>query len=298
MSKKLVSLLLLLVLCGAMWLPAVAENLDYFFVATFDASPKFYTGPGTNYLRANGNAQYGGGGEARVFGREGRWILMGYQTRTGNYRIGYIPDNNLSKMHTKIDDWRLKDMRFEYRTAYISSSCEITDDPLLKYAPLGTLERGQSCVYLASFDDRWAYIELTMPSENKKARGFVPMNNVTFSYPVTDAPYHWITPTPRVTPPPTMPPVDYSTGFCTTGIWATANQQLITRTGPGYQYTDCGTMYLANQPVYCLAKHYDYSSQVWWVLFRISDGSGAQYLWTPVVTLYNSDWLISRLPED
>ena len=68
--KKLSFLLLALVLFGALCMSAAsAENLDSYFKAKFNKSPAFYTGPGTEYLRAgNGKAQYGAPGEARVYG--------------------------------------------------------------------------------------------------------------------------------------------------------------------------------------------------------------------------------------
>ena len=50
MLKKGISLLLLLALFVTTFIPALAENLNYYFVATFSASPKFYTGPGTTGL--------------------------------------------------------------------------------------------------------------------------------------------------------------------------------------------------------------------------------------------------------
>ena len=64
------------------------------------------------------------------------------------------------------------------------------------------------------------------------------------------------------------------------------------------QYTNTGVYYLSNQPVYCLAKHYDYSSQSWWILCRIFDGNAAQYVWAQSQAFYSPDWLLSRLAEE
>ena len=152
MMKKLSVLLLLIVLfvalCAAV---ASAEIFNSYFKASFNTSPKFYTGPGTNYLRAgNGKAQYGGGGEARVYGYEGSWLLLGYETGAGNYRIGYFEKKYLSNMTVKSGDYNLRKMNFEYRSATITAKCDITDDPILKYTPFGKLSKGTGCTYLAS----------------------------------------------------------------------------------------------------------------------------------------------------
>ena len=277
--KKSAALLLLLALLGALCVTvASAENLDYYFTATFSASPKFYTGPGTNYIRANnGKAQYGGGGQARVYGYEGNWILLGYQTGSGNYRIGYFQDSYLDKMKAK-EGYNLRQLNFEYRDAWINSEIDITDDPIINHEAFSTLESGHACIYLASYDDKWAYIEVMLDADSRKARGFVPLSAVSFS---------------SYEPEP-----QNDSGFYTYGTWATASAQMTTYSGPGYYYTSTGTYFMQNQAIYCLAKHYDYTTGSWWVLCRIYDGSGAQYVWTQSSCFYNADWLLSLLAQE
>ncbi len=289
--KKITALLLLLALFASMAAVASAENLDYYFVATFNTSPKFYTGPGTNYLRANnGKAQYGGGGAARVYGYEGRWLMLGYETKDGLYRIGYFQDTYLQNMSSSSGQ-KPRKLNFEYRSAWLNRKVDITDDPVIMNVPFATLASGTACSYLASYDDRWAYIEVTVPKENRKARGFVPMEAVSFgTHTVTAVPYTFTTPVPQTGTP------DYSTGFFGNGTWATASTPLSTYSGPGAYYTFTGTFYVQNQPIYCLSKHYDGSG--WWILCRISDGSGAQYVWANAGCFFNSDWLLNRLPQE
>ncbi len=284
--KKLSLLLLLLVLLSALCVTAASsETLDYYFKARFSTSPKFYTGPGTEYLRAgNGKAQYGGHGEARVYGYEGSWLLLGYQTGAGNYRIGYFQSSYTSKMTVLSDNYDLRRLNFEYRRATITGDCNITDDPVLKYEPFARLQAGTQCTYLASYNNSsWAYIEVAVPGQNCNARGFVPMNMVSFS-----------------NSSPVVPDSGsgVSSGFYTAGTWATVSAQMTAYSGPGAYYTSTGTYYMQNQALYCLAKHYDYTSRTWWVLCRIFDGNGAQYVWVRSSCFYNADWLLSRLAQD
>ena len=285
--KKTAVLLLLLVLLLSLCVSASAANLNTYFTATFSASPKFYTGPGTNYLRANnGKAQYGGGGQARVYGYEGSWLLVGYQTGSGNYRIGYFQDSYLAKMKAK-DGYDLRPLYFEYRSGWVNTDVDITDDPIIKNEPFGSLASGQACTYLASYDDRWAYIEVTMSDSNRKARGFVPLSAVSFSY--------W---SPTAAPVNPNPPSGGNAGFYTAGVWATASTQMETYSGPGAYYTPTGSYFMQNQAIYCLAKHYDSSSRGWWVLCRMFDGVGAQYVWVSANSFYNTTWLLNQLAQD
>ena len=294
--KKLAVLLLLAALFCSLCAIASADILDSYFVATFNTSPKFYTGPGTNYLRAgNGKAQYGGGGEARVYGYEGNWLMMGYQTGSGSYRIGYIQDQFLANMKAPAG-YSLRRLRFEYRSAWITTECNITDDPVIKHDPFGLLEAGHPCTYLCSYDDSWAYIEVTLNADNRKARGFVPLTDVSFTSGAvspTVIPYTFVQPTAA----PYTPPVSGS-GFYTAGVWATASMQLETYSGPGNYYTNIGTYYMQNQAVYCLAKHYDSISGAYWVLCRIPDNYGAEYFWAQSSCFYNTDWLLNQLADD
>ena len=282
MMKRTAVLLLLAALLCALCVTASAETLNSYFKASFNKSPAFYTGPGTSYFRAgNGKAQYGGHGEARVYGYVGDWLLLGYQTGAGNYRIGYFQKSYLANMTVKSESYNLRQLNFEYRRAWINTDCDITDDPVLKFEPFAELQTGDACTYLASYDNRWAYIEVTVGS--KKARGFVPLRNVSYTAPA----------------PSTLEPSPVGgNGFYNGGTWATVSGQMSAYSGPGVYYTPVGTYYMQNQAIYCLAKHYDYSTRSWWVLCRIFDGSAAQYVWVQGTSFYNTDWLLARLAQE
>ena len=261
--KKLTVLLLLVILFGALCVSAAsAENLDTYFKATFNKSPKFYTGPGKNYLRAgNGKAQYGGGGEARVFGYEGSWLLLGYQTGAGNYRIGYFEKSYLANMTVK-STYSLRQLNFEYRSATITATCDITDDPVLKYEAFGRLQSGTQCKYLASYDNQWAYIEVTVNS--KPARGFVPIGYVSKG---SSGGYN----------PPSGP------SYPVQGVWASLRERLSTRSGPGTRFDEPGTFFLYDwqyASVRVLGKAWDSVNEIWWVLVDFSENGTRYRAWT------------------
>ncbi len=272
--KKFTVLLLLLVLLGTMCVTAAsAESLANYFRATFNTSPWFYTGPGTHYLRAgNGKAQYGGGGEARVFGYEGNWLLLGYQTGAGLYRIGYFEKKYLDNMTVKSDSYALRKLNFEYRNAKITAKCDITDDPVLKYTPFATLDKGTSCKYLASYGHDWAYIEVSV--NGQKARGFVPKKNVSTSSSSSS------------TPKPSK----------STGKSASLLMRLSTRSGPSTRYDEPGTFFQntwQTQKVKVLGKAWDYLNEIWWVQVDFSDSSTRYRAWTG---LKRVDIDISKVP--
>ena len=290
-------------------LPAAGETLDAYFTCRFSRSPAVYTGPSDTYFRA-GRAQYGSPGQARVYGEENGWLLIGYQTSSGRYRLGYIDASAaLDKMVDAPADAVLRSLSFDYTPVWLTRDCGLTDDPVISRAPIDSLEAGQDCVFLASLDRAWAYVELRTGQEWK--RGFLPLDAVSgweslvpqeqdSFVPETEAFFPVFTPAPAFTPQPTSAPwndVYPSAGF--TGVWAIANQRLVTRGGPSSRYPETGVWYLQTMPVLVLAKHYDTDAGIWWVKCRVEgeDGS-ARALWTSVRRFYNQDWLLGQLPAE
>ena len=279
--KKLSILLLLAVLLTALCAAVSAENLDSHFTATFNKSPAVYTGPGTGYLRV-GRAQYGGGGQARVYGDEGSWMLIGYENAKGNYRIGYIPKKLVNNMRTKQTNYNLRRLRFNYETVTITSGCNITDDPVLKYEPFGYLSSGTSCTYLASYNGSWAYIETYV--DGKKARGFVPIGSVS-NY----SGGYYSTPAQA----PVYPQVPASSS----GRNARLLMRLSTRSGPSTRYDEPGTFFQnswQSTTVKVLGKSWDSGNNIWWVLVDFSSGGARYRAWTG---LKRVDVNINSVPE-
>ena len=295
-------------------LSAQAETLDEYFTCRFSWSPAVYTGPSDTYFRAGSRkAQYGSPGKARVYGQENGWWLIGYQTGSGQYRLGYIDGARAeARAYDSSYGAVVRDLTFDYEPVETARACELTDDPVISRAPIDSLPAGQECFFLATLDNSWAYIELRTGAEWK--RGFVPLDALTISWryetpaptqpPVVTAPpiptYAPWPPASYAPPQPTAAPWNYvypSAGF--SGVWAVASQRLATRAGPSPLYSDTGTYFLQNQMVLVLAKHFDETNGVWWVKCRIeaSDGT-ARALWTGVKRFFNQDWLLAQLPVE
>lgn len=296
----------------AVSLPAAGETLDEYITCRFSVSPAVYTGPSDTYYRAgSGKAQYGSPGKARVYGEENGWLLIGYQTSSGQYRLGYIDAVPVRDRMTDVSG-EIRELFFEYRPVTLTRACELTDDPVITRSPIDSLPAGQDCIYLAQLNGKWAYIELRTGAEWK--RGFVPLDAVSGVDPAPAEPYFpaetenpwdwdsgafsWEDVLPVPTPQPTAAPWNYmppSASF--SGVWAIANQRLVTRSGPSVLYAETGTYYLQARPVLVLAKHLDADSGVWWVKCRVEpDGSPALFVWTGVKRFYNQDWLLAQLP--
>ena len=120
-------------------LPAAGETLDAYFTCRFSRSPAVYTGPSDTYFRA-GRAQYGSPGQARVYGEENGWLLIGYQTSSGRYRLGYIDASAaLDKMVDAPADAVLRSLSFDYTPVWLTRDCGLTDDPVISRAPIDSL---------------------------------------------------------------------------------------------------------------------------------------------------------------
>ena len=157
MRKRMISLVLLVIGLCLVAAAAQAATLDNYFTCKFSYSPAVYSGPGTSYYRANNSkAQYGGGGVARVYGQENGWILIGYQLGSGDYRIGYIEGKAVNKMHSYSGSGNIPHLSFEYRSVTLSSSCSLTDDPVINTKTVFSLAAGTICTYLASLNGKWA----------------------------------------------------------------------------------------------------------------------------------------------
>ena len=302
MKQKRWTLVLLAALLTALAAAAGAETLDEYFTCRFSWSPAVYTGPGGTYFRAgNGKAQYGSPGQARVYGTENGWLLIGYQTGGGQYRLGYIDgEKALERMYGAPEGAAVRDLTFAYEETALISDCTLTDDPVLSKSGIDSLKAGDRCWYLAQMSDRWAYVEVRTGSAWK--RGFVPLDAV-------DVPREPPLRTVQPTAVPTALPWEYSYPTDTpypadetpapfAGVWAVASQRLATRAGPSAAYPETGTYFLQNQMVLVLARHYDESTYVWWVKCRIEYQGTSREVWTGVKRFYSQEWLLDQLPDE
>ena len=201
MKRRILCLCLLLALCFSFVPEARAlATLDYYFNANFGRSYDVFSGPGRHYYRANmGKAMYGGGA-ARVYGMEGDWIMMGYQTSGGDYRIGYVHKDALNT--AQYVDGTIQPLYFDHYTAYADDYCRITDDPVINNKMICTLPENTPVTVLATMGTSWTYIEAN--TSQGLMRGFVWSMHLKNS----DAPViPTMAPLPTQIPWPTRAPV-------------------------------------------------------------------------------------------
>lgn len=170
--KKTVSILLALIMALCVLPAAMAEkaNLNVYASGRFSKSYELYTGPGTNYRRVE-NATYGGGGAARIYGIDASgWIMIGYQTGKGNYRIGYITPQAYSDMTVNSGEVN-NNLTFSAIDGVITGGCNLTDDPVINNVSFAWMNEGTDVTILATMGTDWVYIEAMGPSS--LMRGFV-----------------------------------------------------------------------------------------------------------------------------
>lgn len=209
----MLSLTLAAVLCLLLTLPGIAMA-DYYRFGTyekakFQAAP-VYSGPGTDYFRANsGKAQYGGG-VARLYGREGDWLMIGYELGTGDYRIGYIDAYALETAITQ--NLNPPQLTFEYAPAYAKQACKLTDDPVMNTKQVVQLAQNQDVTFLGYFNESWCYVEASTKSGTM--RGFVRTQYIT----ITGEPQP--TPEPEPTQQGVLPDHVTSSIVSTSAVWS------------------------------------------------------------------------------
>ena len=251
MKKRIVSavlaLLLILSLVPVVQAAPTITSLDKYCKAKFphpyDAWD-VYSGPGVYYFRANNwNASYGGTGVARVSCQVDNWLMIGYETSFGEYRIGYISADALKYVQYVEGTGPIDtNVKLSNVKAYADDYCLITDDPIMYNNYLCQLDKGQEVTVLGSMgfgENQWIYIE--SPTDYGLMRGFVHANHLSYTggtpsvvtpVPATPAPYTPPTPVPY-TPNPTAAPVVPNQYYhdSTRGSWLPGYQRASLYTG-------------------------------------------------------------------
>ena len=129
-----------------------------------------YSGPGTNYLRANnGRASVSTNDWIQVFGAENGYILIQYDLSSSRNRFGYIPQSALP------GGADVSPLSFVFADAEIITDTILTDDPLASQSSLCTLSEGDAVKWLAAMGD-WVYVEAE--ALGQPVRGFVRTSTV------------------------------------------------------------------------------------------------------------------------
>lgn len=144
--------------------------------ATLGANYAIYTGPSEYYYRAaDGIAYVGRKNECRIYGTDGDWLMVGYQTSTGAYRYGYVSSTALPAGVS------VSGLSYAMRSCTVSSAVKLTEDPVTNKATLCELSSGTSAIFLAYLDSsrEWALIEVGRSSAGL-VRGFVRSGYIRF----------------------------------------------------------------------------------------------------------------------
>ena len=139
-------------------------------------SMKVLTGPGEAYMAGltGGSAPCVSTNDAIwVGGWENDWLLILYETNSGNVRVGYVSRNSFK------DEIKAPDLSYEHSAASIKSDCTLTDDPVANGKHFLKLTEGTEVKYLSTYinESAWAYVEVEQ--DGIKARGFLPAECVT-----------------------------------------------------------------------------------------------------------------------
>lgn len=208
MKRRLLSAAAILCILVSMIPQAQAwTSLEEFVFADFGRAYEVFSGPGYHYYRAaNGKATYGGGA-ARVFGKTANgWLMIGYGTSGGKFRIGYISQEAiLGANYIKGD---IRDLTFDSYIYYADNYCKITDDPILNNEMLCTLPENTAVTVLGTMYD-FMYVEAQ--TKLGLMRGFVWREHLKSNPGPKPTPMNRPTPTPLPTarPWPTAVPKWY-----------------------------------------------------------------------------------------
>ncbi|MBR3905817.1 MAG: cadherin-like beta sandwich domain-containing protein, partial [Clostridia bacterium] len=200
--KKLIALLLILVTLIGLCAPAMAlRTMEEYASAKFTKNYPVYSGPGTDYYRANnGKALYGKGGKARIYGLvDNAWVMMGYGLSNGDYRIGYVEKAALDNM-TNLTGNINYNLTFDKQAMYTIESAPLTDDPIVKCKKVIDVPADTLVVALGQID-QWVYVELSQPT---KMRGFIRADHLRDEWG-----QNLVKPTEKPYTPPTATPAPY-----------------------------------------------------------------------------------------
>ena len=129
-----------------------------------------YTAPSEDSLRlANGGAYCNAGDEIAAAGYvDGEWLLVRYDIKDKEARVGYIPPKYTRGL--KADVSRIE---FDEVHVQLGANIDITDNPRTNRTPFGTLPKGTEITVLAkyTYTGNWWYVEAEL--DGKLTRGFI-----------------------------------------------------------------------------------------------------------------------------
>lgn len=142
------------------------------YPATFETDQRLavYVGPGTQYPRSgNGKGVVSTNGQIDVMGEYSGYLFIRYGISDEKQRYGWVSQEGLKEGCT------VPPIVFdEQQQETLITQCTLTDDPLCSKASLITLKKGTQVDWLASLDEKWAFVRVKV--NGKIWFGFIPRN--------------------------------------------------------------------------------------------------------------------------
>ena len=150
------------------------QVLDFKFFVREDGIGKgncpVYTAPSEKSLRlANGGAYCNVGDEIAAAGYvDGEWLLVRYDIKDKEARVGYIPPKYTRGLKADVSK-----IEFDEVHVQLGANIDITDNPRTNRTPFGTLPKGTEITVLAkyTYTGNWWYVEAEL--DGKLTRGFI-----------------------------------------------------------------------------------------------------------------------------
>ncbi len=138
-----------------------------------------YTAPSTeSYRCAEGKAACDTNSKMDDAGYVSGWLLVRYETNSGNYRVGYIPPKYVRDYKSKMSP------HFGYIPAVAEDTIYVTDNPMMHGTSFAELAPGEQFHILSKYDYykkngfEWWYIECEV--DGKIAYGFIECSESSF----------------------------------------------------------------------------------------------------------------------
>ena len=132
-----------------------------------------YLGPGENYYRTTSGVYLSG--KARIYGKDGQWLMIAYKTEADSYRIGYVRDYKLAK---GVDANSIPELTYAYIGTTLTKEASVTEAPETQRKASETLPAGTRVTFLAWLYEgsEWVMIEYQSPKYGQTVRAFVKGN--------------------------------------------------------------------------------------------------------------------------
>lgn len=132
-----------------------------------------YLGPGENYYRTMSGVYLSG--KARIYGKDGQWLMIAYKNEGDYYRIGYVRDY---KLGSGVEENSIPELTYAYIGTTLTAEASVTESPETERKASETLPAGTRVTFLGWLYEgsEWVMIEYQSPKYGQTMRAFVKGN--------------------------------------------------------------------------------------------------------------------------